>query len=164
VSEPNGFSVVVRQSPTGPEFYVSLLDERIAFTRGLVPQAIVGVLKRPPVVGQALKPEDFARNRVFVDYLHDFLKRELPKAPAMRVEARRQGKGWVYVIDRRTPTPAGEVPPHDIIGAVEVRDGELVPDSYQPNPNHVILSDRGLFQLDPQLHARLVEEVSAIKR
>ena len=164
MNEPNAFHVVARQSPTGIEYYVSLLDEEFAFTRGLVPQAIVGVLKRPPVVGQQMKPEDFARNRPFVDYLHDFLKRELPKVPAMRAEARRQGKGWVYVIDRRTPMPAGEVPTHDIIGAVEVRDGELVPDSYQPNPNHVILSDRGLFQLDPQLHARLVAEVSAIKR
>ena len=163
MTEPNAFHVVVRQAPAGLEYYVSLLDEETALSRGLVPQAIVGVLKRPPEAGQLLKPEDFTRNKVFVEYLHDFLKREAPTLPAMRAEARRLKTGWVYILDQRTPTPAGEVPPQDIIGAVETREGELVPGSYQRNYNHAIYSTAGFFQLDRLLHERLVAEVSVLR-
>jgi hypothetical protein len=33
--------------------------------------------------------------------------------------------------------------------------------SYQPNPHHRILSQRGFFQLDPFLRQRLLDELAA---
>src|SRR5262249_21366909 len=35
-------------------------------------------------------------------------------------EALRQQDGWIYILDGRTPTPQGAVPPEDISGAFEV--------------------------------------------
>jgi hypothetical protein len=58
-------------------------------------------------------------------------------------EAARLGNGWVYIIDQRTPTPGGQVPPEDIIGAFEVKDGDILPGSYRASPNHMILSPNG---------------------
>ncbi len=65
----------------------------------------------------------------------------------------------MYLIDARTPTPAGVVPPSDIIGAFEVRAGEVVPRSYQPNVNHLLVSSNGLFKLESALHEKLVERL-----
>jgi hypothetical protein len=77
----------------------------------------------------------------------------------LQAEARRQHTGWLYVIDARTPTPAREVPAYDIIGAFEVREGTVVPQSYQPNGNHRLFSSNGLFKLDSTLHEKLMNRV-----
>ena len=74
----------------------------------------------------------------------------------MRYEA----DGWVYLIDGRTRTPGGAVPPEDIIGAFEVRGGRIVPGSYQAGPRHRILSRDGFFRLSPDLEAALLEELA----
>jgi hypothetical protein len=94
-----------------------------------------------------------------VDTFHDVIASEGPTLPGLQAEARRRWTGWVYLIDARTPTPAGAVPPSDIIGAFEVRDGRVVPKSYQPNANHLLVSSNGLFKLEPALHERLVERL-----
>jgi hypothetical protein len=47
----------------------------------------------------------------------------------------------------------------DIIGAVAVHGGLLVPDSYQPNTNHQLLTADGLFVLPPELEIALEDEV-----
>jgi hypothetical protein len=96
----------------------------------------------------------------FVDFLHDVISRHGPNLPALLAEAQRLGHGHVYVIDGRTPTPHGDVPPHDIIGAFQVEGGRVTPGSYQRNPNHMLLAAGGFFRLDPALHERLVAELT----
>lgn len=107
---------------------------------------------------------NFRPNKPFVDLLHGVIAAQGPELPALQAEARRQVSGWIYVIDGRTPTPDGEVPPHDIIGVFEVKTGAIVPNSYQANPNHRILSADGLFRLEPTLHERLMERVTSRRR
>ncbi|MGH2689833.1 MAG: hypothetical protein ACRDKW_13665 [Actinomycetota bacterium] len=65
------------------------------------------------------------------------------------------------VIDQRTRTPDGPVPPEDIIGGVKVENGELVVGSYRRNPRHLIFSADGLFRLDAKLHQCLLQELAA---
>ena len=103
---------------------------------------------------------NFRPNKPFVELLHGVIAMHAPNLPGLKAEARRQGAGWVYLIDARTPTPDGEVPPHDIIGAFEVQDSAIVPGSYQPNANHQILSSQGLFQLEPTLQEQLMERIT----
>jgi hypothetical protein len=67
------------------------------------------------------------------------------------------------MIDGRTPTPRGDVPPHVVVGGFEVRDGMIVSNSYQANPNHQILSADGLFRLPPELHKRLMETITPVR-
>src|SRR5262249_46486291 len=122
MSEPSVYVCHV-DTPEGPKDYVTLLPPEVAFTQGLAPEAIVGGLRRPLGPGEPITPEVFARNRVFVDFLHAVIARHGPDQPGCRAEAKRLGEGWVYVIDQRTPTPEGPVPPEDIIGAFEVHGG-----------------------------------------
>jgi hypothetical protein len=109
--------------------------------------------------GEPIAPENFVRNKVFNDFMHEFIARQGPKLKGLQAEARRQVEGWVYIIDARTATPQGKVPPHDIIGAFEVKAGQVVADSYRRNDNHVLLSKEGFFRFPPQLQKELSAEL-----
>jgi hypothetical protein len=150
------------QTPDGMKDYVTCLSQERVLERGLPGEAILGVLLRSLESGEAITPEVFARNRVFVDFMHSVIARRGPQLTGLIEEARRQGQGWVYVIDQRTPTPQGAVPPQDIVGVFEVRDGKVVPDSYRPSPKHMILSPDGFFQLGSELEPCLLEELVAL--
>ena len=139
--------------------YVTLVTSEIFNSRGLVPEAVVGVLSRTLELDEQITPEVFVRNRVFVEFMHDVIARHAPIDRAFQAEASRQVNGWVYVIDQRTPDPSGTVPPEDIVGGFEIVNGKLIPESYQPNPAHRILSSKGFFDLGPTLNAVLLDEV-----
>jgi len=147
-------------TPDVAKYYVTCLPHEQLFGRGLAPEAIVGVLLRPLEPDEAITPAVFARNRVFVDFMHGVIARRGPELPGLIAEARRQGDGWVYVIDQRTRTPQGAVPPEDIIGAFEVRGGQVVRDSYRPSPSHIILTADGFFRLGAELQACLLQELA----
>ncbi len=153
-------SVCRVQTPDGVKDYVTCLPQEQVFAHGLPPEAILGVLLRPLGEGEAITPDVFARNRAFVDFLHAVVARRAPGLPGLRAEARRQGDGWVYIIDQRTRTPQGPVPPEDIVGVFAVKGGEVVPGSYQRNPNHRLLSADGFFRLGAELQACLLEELA----
>jgi hypothetical protein len=82
--------------------------------------------------------------------------------PGLIAKAKRQGEGWVYVVDQRTPFPQGAVPPEDIVGAFEIKDGQVVSGSYRPSPKHMILSASGFFRLGSELQPCLLEELNAL--
>jgi hypothetical protein len=159
MSEPPVYVCRV-ETPEGEKDYVTLLPPEQAFSRGLAPEAIVGVIARPLAAGEPITPAGFARNSVFVQFLHAVIARRGPGLPGLVDEAERQGDGWVYLIDQRTRTPGGAVPPEDIIGAFEARGGHLVPGSYQASPRYQILSRDGFFRLAPDLKAVLLEELA----
>ncbi|HET6252094.1 MAG TPA: hypothetical protein VFE47_30695 [Tepidisphaeraceae bacterium] len=48
-----------------------------------------------------------------------------------------------------------------IIGAFEIKDGEILPDSYHPMHDHKILSANGFFQLPPGLQGHLMRELQS---
>ena len=145
----------------GDRDYVTLSAPATAFSRGLPPEAIVGVLAHPLRPDEPITPDIFSANRVFIDFLHQVIARQAPHHPGLQAEARRLGQGFVYIIDQRTRDPSGSVPPEDIIGAVEVEGGEVVQGSYRRNPNHVLLSSAGFFRLDANLHQFLLEALAA---
>jgi hypothetical protein len=144
----------------GMQNIVSVLPEENVFVQGLVPQAIVGKLLKRGDEGGIVTPANFVRNKEFVEFLHEVVGRYGPELPGLLAEAKRLGSGRVFVIDGRTRTPQGDVPPYDIIGAFRVEGGVVTRGSYERNQNHVILSDRGFFRLDPALHERLLTELA----
>jgi hypothetical protein len=154
------FNVCRVDDAEGIRDYVTLIPIEQAFSRGLVPKAIVGVLSRPLADEEAITLELFAPNQVFVEFLHEVIARRGPSSPGLVAEAERQGDGWAYIIDGRTRSPEGPVPPEDIIGAFEVRGGSLVPGSYCANPNHRLLSAHGFFRLSPDMQEALAEELA----
>ena len=149
-------------TPDGAKDYVTCLSHEHVFKHGIPPEAIIGVLLRPLESGEAITPSVFARNRVFVEFMHSVIARRGPELPGLMAEAKRQGEGWVYVVDQRTPTPQGAVPPEDIVGAFEIKIGQVVPGSYRASPKHMILSPNGFFRLGSELQPCLLEELAAI--
>jgi hypothetical protein len=152
-----GFYLYRVSSPGGLHEVVSLLPPEQVTNEGLCAEAIIG--SYAGIVEERDLVEGFRPNRVFLEVLHSVIAAHVPMLPAAQDSARRQGSGAVLVIDARTPTPGGQVPSRDVLGAFSVEDGAIVPDSYQPNPHHQLLSADGLFQLEPTLHQRLIERI-----
>lgn len=162
IKRDQGMHVYVVNIPgEGMRDIVSVLPATIVFAQGLVPQAIVGKLLKSTAEGGTIVQANFARNKEFVDFLHEIIARNGPDLPGLTAEGKRLGNGRVYVLDGRTPTPQGNVPSHDIIGSFRVEAGVVVRDSYERNPNHVILSDDGFPVLDPMVHRQLMAELTA---
>lgn len=155
--------VVHVRVPEGTREYVTVLSPDDVFARGLPGIAIVGALLRSLGEGEQVTPDVFTPNPAFVRFMHDVLAKHTSLVDSFRAEARCQREGWVYVIDARSPDPAGAVPAEDVIGAVEVKAGEPVPGSYRANPNHQLLTARGFFSLGEELHACLLAEVEAVR-
>ena len=149
-------------TPDGPKYYVTCLSHEHVFQHGLEPEAIVGVLLRPLENAEEIDPDVFARNRLFVDFMHSVIGRRGPELPGLIAEAKRQGEGLVFVVDQRTPTPQGAVPPEDIFGAFQIRNGQVVIGSYLASPNHMVLSPNGFFCLGAELQSCLMEELVAL--
>jgi len=139
---------------------VSILPSDYVFEHGFAPEAVVGMLLTPLGAGGKLEPANFARNSVFVQFLHQFVARQAPESADLQEAARVQESGFVYIIDLRTPTPDGGVPPEDIIGVFSVEGGKIDVSSYTGNnEHHQILSKSGFFRLDPILMEQLREEL-----
>jgi len=139
---------------------VSILPSDYVFEYGLAPEAVVGMLLTPLGAGGKLEPANFTRNSVFVQFLHQFIARRTPESADLQEAVRVQESGFVYIIDSRTPTPDGGVPPEDIIGAFSVESGMIDVSSYVGNKErHQILSGNGFFRLDPILMEQLREEL-----
>jgi hypothetical protein len=160
MNEPS-VHVCIVNTPEGTKHYLTVLPVDVVFAKGLIPEAIVGVLLRLPSDGEPIEPEAFARNSLFVKFMHDVIAQHAPEERGCREEAKRLGTGWIFIVDRRTKTPEGAVPPQDIIGALQVKEGDVVPGSYQASPEHQILTNDGFFQLTAGLHECLLRELYA---
>ena len=139
--------------------HATVFAPETVFATGLPTEAIVGILLEPAVEGRAPSPEAFAENPAFRTLLDEVIGRHAPDDPAIEEEARWLGSGYVYVIDGRTPDPGGRVPPEDVVGAFQVREGVVVREPYLPNPRHRLLGENGFFRLSDTLHQRLLEEI-----
>jgi hypothetical protein len=158
MSDPR-FHLCEVETPEGRKHYLTVLPTEVVFRAGMIPESIVGVLRRPLAPGEPITREVFVRNSLFVKFMHEIVARFAPLEPEFQAEAKRLGTGWVYIIDNRTKTPNGSVPPEDIVGAFEVNNRKVVPDSYRPSPKYQILSKDGLFQLTPFLYAQMLREL-----
>ncbi len=152
-------SVIPADTPEGEKYYVALTSPQMAFSAGLIPEAILGMLAR---LDEPIAPANFTANSIFRRFLADVLARNAPDDPDMQAAAVQQREGYVAIIDQRRPTPpADAVPPEDLIGFFEVKDGKAVPGSYHASPNHRLLTDHGFFKLSPFLDERLQQELIA---
>lgn len=133
---------------------LAILEKEVASNKGLQKRAIAGFLKNGKVdVGE------FEENQAFKDFLHKFIARHLPEQPDFVREGRKIMNGYVYLIDKRTKNPKGDVPMQDIIGAMNFENGNLLPDSYLPNKNYKLFTGKGFFGLPFTLEEALLKEL-----
>jgi hypothetical protein len=141
--------------------YATVLPPEVFSKTGAVGEAVVGALPRDGSEHESISPEGFVPNEAFIRFLHLVVAEHAPTFAGVQTEAERIGNGWLYIIDRRTPTPEGPVPPEDIIGGFQVKGGRVVPGSYVAGESHRLLTERGFFHLDDELHRKLVDELVA---
>jgi hypothetical protein len=96
-------SIFVAGPDNDRKYYVtiSLLDTE----RDIAPAKIIGMLNRPIQRGESITSDNFARNDLFVDFLHNVIFRHGPTLPGLVQAAKTQRDGWVNIIDVHTPTP-----------------------------------------------------------
>lgn len=136
---------------------LSLLPKEVVFEKGVQSAAIVGFLQN-----EQLEFDDFVENKVFKDFFHQVIAQHLPKQGDFLTEGKKIGTGYVYLVDKRTKKPKGDIPVQDIIGAINFENGNVVSDSYLPNNNYKLLTNRGLFQLPPALEEILLDELKRV--
>lgn len=145
------------------EEFITLVDPDTIREQGLRPEQIVGKLRTPTAAGGKVDADNFMPNVAFVDYLHDFVARTAAEDSGL-VEAARSGKVEnLFVVDQRTATPDGQVPPEDILGAFVVKDGAISAADYQSNRGkHQLLTSRGFFDLGAGVMQQLVDAQTAL--
>ena len=148
-------------TPEGFKDYVTLTSPDAVLSEGLIPQAILGVFNHTLGPEEPITPDSVTPNSVFTKFMALVIARHGPEQPALVAEARRIGNGHVFVVDQRTPTPQGPVPPEDILGAFQVQDGNVVSGSYMASTNHRLLTSNGFFQPDFKLMDCLQRELAA---
>ncbi len=115
------------------------------------------------ITGEQLSLDYFHPNRIFIDLLQNVVESEAPTDPELQAAAIEQKQGYIYIIDRRVADRAEEeTSPEDILGAFEIKDGRIVPNSYQPNENYLIFGNNGLMQLPASLHEALIEALMSL--
>jgi len=149
-------------SEDGSTDYITCIPQERVFTGSLPSEAIVGVLLRPLTEGERIDVGNFAANSVFIDLMQGLISHRGPSSNDLVSEARQLGEGVLYVIDRRTRTPATEVPEQDVFGEFDVQDGRILAGSYRPNSKHYLYSDDGFFQLGSELEDCLLQALAAI--
>jgi hypothetical protein len=150
------FTVAVVPNDGADQSLVTYIDHDLIFERGLLPEWIVGVLHKSLGDGGELIPENFSQNSVFVDFLHRFVAETASQDRNMLAAARSGQHENLFIIDQRTATPQGDVPPEDVIGVFMVENGTISASTYRANrDNHRILSNRGFFDLGEEMMGAL---------
>lgn len=117
--------------------FVCLLDPVLAGARVIDARAIVGEYSPGPSGG--FDPRTFQPNPAFIEAFTRFMNDVAAHAPEVVREALALRSQWLYIIDSRHPNdPDIDPPPGDIIGCFAIDGtGQIVPNSFQYNTNHV---------------------------
>lgn len=162
MNPPNdeSFLYVINDRETGANRHIlSLLSQDLVFDAGLPSGCILGEMADG---AENFDHKHFIQNDAFLNVLHGVIEKHGPKVPELRAEAKRQKNGWVYIIDPRTPTPMGEIPPEDIFGAFEVKRRRLR--QFHGSPSYKIMAENGFMQLDPWIKIPLLEHLESLAK
>ncbi len=139
--------------------YLSLLDPKKAFKKGITGKAIVGIIEGNET---KISQDNFIANKEFKEFMQSIIAKEIFNDSSIKNQAKKSKEGYIYLIDARTLTPQGEVPHYDIIGTVKIEDGKLVNGSYHPNKNHALVGPKGIFQLPNFLEKQLLKKIKKL--
>lgn len=138
---------------------LSLLPPDVVSQFGLPAGAVIGEVDPRQ---SDMTVEGLNKNDAFLAFFHKIIGEHAHTLPEMAAQAEKVGNGPVYVMDKRSIN-AGEKPPfEDAIGWYGSRDGEILVESYNANPNYQPLTNAGPFQLDSVLEEKLVDATYAL--
>jgi hypothetical protein len=136
----------------------SLSPEQVEEVGSLRGEAILGFID-----GEILSLEYFIPNKVFKEFIQKLIAVEAPKDSELQAAALTKQEGQLYIIDNRVAKLEREATSsEDILGVFEIKDGQIVPNSYQPNENYLIFGNNGLMQLPASLHEALINALLSL--
>lgn len=141
--------------------YCTFISQEHIFKYGLSANVIVGEVQKLDS-GEVDFENSFVENTLFKKSIFDFLEKEIVNDPQLIESARQQDEGWVYILDQRTPTPDGEVPPYDIVGAFEVKEGVL--EGFSANQNYQLKSENGFTDLGGRLNIKFNDYLKKLSK
>lgn len=121
-------------------------------------ELFIGQLNEPAI---GVLPGNISYNKDFLVYMHSLVRDVMVNDPQVIARAEEQPNGFVFIIDRRSPGAAqnssDNIDKHDIIGIFVCHDRKTDASKYRPNPDYVLISEKGIGQLPPQVEEALQE-------
>ena len=134
---------------------LSLIRSEDAFQNGLKGKSVIGYLKNPE---GTISKENVSINPEFVKLFQEVIRMTAQNSESLTKSAKQQNSGYIYIIDQRAISNP-DTKPYDIIGAFEVKNGNIIAESYQANSNYEIISIDGLFKLPPEFEQNILNAV-----
>ena len=131
--------------------------------KGVPAEAVLGeVDPRTP----DMTVDGFTPNEEFINFMSSIIGPLAETLPLMKEQAERIQNGPCYVMDFRSINTGQKPPFEDIIGWYGTKNGQIVPNTYNPNPNYKLLTNAGPIQLQPELEEALLKAIKekAIER
>ena len=154
-SEPS--TEALAATPTEASHALSFLPAEVVRAGGVSDLAIVGSFPSDDSPSE----HNFRPNPAFFTFLQATIATYGPSVGALRAAALKQGSGWLYVLDMRTPAGAA-LTLDDLIGAFEVKDGAFVANSYRSNPGYRAVTASGQFRFPSWLVALLRQQLPSV--
>lgn len=112
-----------------------------------------------PTIG--VLPGNIAYNKDFLVHVHSLVRDIMVNDPQVLARAEEQPNGFVFIVDRRSPgTESGSsenVDKEDIIGIFVCHDRKTDVSKYRPNPDYLLVSEKGIGQLPLAVEEALQE-------
>ncbi|KZO94668.1 hypothetical protein CALVIDRAFT_196277 [Calocera viscosa TUFC12733] len=113
--------------------------------------------------GDGLGLNDFRENAPFLRVLHAVLREGVGRDERWKAEAVSRGEGYMSISDARNPPMPNRTPePEDTLGMVQVAEGQILPDSYEPMPTYRVCTTDGILTLTPELEQLLIERLGEV--
>jgi len=116
-------------------------------------------------IGQLIEPEigvvpgNVAYNKDFLVHVHSLVRDTMVNDAEVIRLAAEQPNGFVFIVDRRAPVGTGTSNEHvdkeDIIGIFLCHERKTDVNRYRPNPDYLVISEKGSGQFPVEVEARL---------
>lgn len=117
-------------------------------------ELFIGQLNEPAI---GVVPGNISYNKDFLVHLHSIVRDVMVNDPDVIAQSKEQPNGFVFIVDRRSPATAEgaaqDVDKQDIIGIFLCNDRQTDASKYRPNPDYVLISEKG-----PGLFPEAVEQ------
>jgi hypothetical protein len=130
---------------------LSIINPEVDKDAKLSAKSIIGFIVD---VGKPVSFENVKFNPAFIDHFHKTIVFFAQFNDGIIQLVEQQQNGFIYINDQRSKDSAKTLQ-EDIIGSFEVKNGELIHDSYLPNSAYKFISDKGGFVLQQELEALL---------
>lgn len=128
---------------------LSIVNPELDQSAKLTSKAIIGFII------DSNKPIDATNVRInpkFLDHFHKTIVFFARYNDGIILLAEQKQNGLIYIRDKRNKNSEQA---EDIIGSFEIKNGELLHESYVPNPTYKLITADGGFELQPELEALL---------